>query len=543
MPVASVGTRVRASARLRSTPSTPPSFRRLRIAVTALFAFDGAVFGSWAARIPDVTVQVGATHATLGFALLCVSLGALASMQLTGVLAARFGSGLVAGVGVAATCLVVPLPGLATSVPQLCGALLLFGALTGLVNVAINSAGVAVEAMRPEKPLLTSLHAAFSFGGLAGAAVGGLASSLGPVEPHLLAVSVVGLAVTALAGPVLVTVGRTTAAAAPSVESEERDPKDGRRLVVLLGLIAGCTAFGEGALTDWGTLHLRETLHAAPGLAAVGYSGFSLAMACGRLSGGWLLGRLGETRLLAGGAVLAAAGMTGALLTTSPMVALAGFMLVGLGLANLFPIAIARAGARSGSRGVALASTVGYSGLLGGPPAIGFLAEHAGLPVALASVPLLALAAAGLALVVAAERPRLRLPARVVLPAGIRPSRLAGPVRAPFARLATAAARDVESAPGSGVLATAARAARSGRAGVGSAVRELPRTAPLRVVRTAHARFAATARPAILRGAAAVERAVASELPALTKAADGGTETKAPGAHIRAYPGLERLAA
>jgi hypothetical protein len=116
-------------------------------------------------------------------------------------------------------------------------------------------------------------------------------------------------------------------------------------------------------------------------------------------------------------------------------------------------------------------------------------------------------------------------------------------MRAPFARLATAAARDVQTAPGSGVLATAARAARSSRAGVGSAVRELPRTAPLRVVRTARARFAATARPAILRGAAAVERAVASELPALTNGADGGTDTKAPGAHIRAYPGLESLAA
>ncbi|MCW0215330.1 MAG: MFS transporter [Pseudonocardia sp.] len=542
MPVRTAGSRLRAPARLFPDLRTSPTFLRLRLAVTALFAFDGAVFGSWAARIPDVTAQVGATHATLGVALLCVSLGALATMQLTGVLAARFGSGLVAAVGVAGTCLVLPLPGLVTSLPQLCGALLLFGALTGLVNVAVNSVGVAVEAMRPEKPLLTSLHAAFSFGGLAGAAAGGLASSLGPVEPHLLAVSAVGLAVTALAGPALASVGRrapaSEAAAEPVDEPDTRGRKDGRRLVVLLGLIAGCTAFGEGALTDWGTLHLRETLHAAPGLAAAGYSGFSLAMACGRLSGGWLLRRLGETRLLTGGAVLAAAGMTGALLTSSPITALAGFLLVGLGLANLFPIAIARAGARSGSRGVALASTVGYTGLLGGPPAIGFLAEHAGLPVALASVPVLALVAAGLALAVAEQPARITLPATLEMPA-----RLVRPMRAPLARFATAAARDVERAPGPGVLATAARAAVAvGSTGVGS-VRRLPRTAPLRVVRSAHARFAATARPAILRGAAAVQRAAATELPALTDDTTTPRPSRAPGAHIRPYPGLEFLAA
>lgn len=179
MPVSPAGTRPHRALDLsggRSRTSVPPTFTRLRVAVTALFAFVGAVFGSWAARIPDVTEQVGATHATLGIALLCVSLGALASMQLTGLLAARCGSGRVVVGGVLGLCLVVPLPGLATTVPGLSAALLLFGVFTGLVNVAVNSAGVAVEARRPDRPLLPFLHAAFSLGGLAGAAAGGIAS-------------------------------------------------------------------------------------------------------------------------------------------------------------------------------------------------------------------------------------------------------------------------------------------------------------------------------------------------------------------------------
>src|SRR5215210_3106872 len=115
---------------------SPPSRRRALAAVTALFVFDGAVFGGWAARIPDVTTQVGASHTTLGLALLCVSVGALASMQLTGALCARLGAGRVATAAAVVLCLAVALPGLAATLPALAVALLGFGAATGAVNVA-----------------------------------------------------------------------------------------------------------------------------------------------------------------------------------------------------------------------------------------------------------------------------------------------------------------------------------------------------------------------------------------------------------------------
>ncbi|MHA6795164.1 MFS transporter [Pseudonocardia bannensis] len=406
----------------------PPSWRRLRWAIAALFAFDGFVFGSWAARIPDVTTQVGATESTLGIALLCVSLGALASMQLTGALCARLGSGPVGAISALLLATIVALPGFASSVPELCAALLVFGAVTGVVNVAANSLGVQAE-QRRSTPVLPSLHAGFSFGGLGGAAVGGLASTMGPVAPHLLVVAGAGLLLSAAIAPTLAAADpvrprlrRGTTADAPA--DRRRGTAFPRALVVTLGLIAGCTAYGEGALTDWGALHLRDTVHASPLVAAAGYAGFSLAMACGRLGGGALIRALGETRLLAGGALLAAAGMLVAVLSPTAWVAVAGFVVVGLGLANIFPIAIARAGAAGGAGGVALASTVGYSGLLGGPPLIGFLAAAAGLPFALATVSVLATVAAGLAVVVAAERPAVR--ARLVT-AG---SRLAASTRA-----------------------------------------------------------------------------------------------------------------
>jgi MFS family permease len=385
-----------------------PSPQRLRAAVTALFVLDGAVFGSWAARVPDVAAGVGADHRTLGIALLCLSLGALVCMRVTGTWCARFGAGRVAAVAAVAVSAGAVLPGLVTSVPGLCGALFVFGAATGMVNVAANSVGVEVEA-RVGRPILSGLHAGFSLGGLGGALLGGAVSSVLGVTAHLTLVAAAGLFVGAWALPTLVGARRTagTPRAPGRTAGARRRPT---AVLVVLGAIAGCTAFGEGALTDWGALLLREQLAAPATVAAAGYAGFSLAMAVGRLAGGRLLQAMGERRLLVGGTLLAAVGALAAVTTSSLAVALAGFVLVGLGLANVFPLAIARAGLLGGAKGIALSTTVGYTGLLGGPPVIGLLAESAGLAVAVGSVAVLALAAGVLVLTVSGERVRLPRP-------------------------------------------------------------------------------------------------------------------------------------
>jgi MFS family permease len=394
-------------------PATPLPLQQLRVAVAVLFALDGFVFGTWAARIPDVSAQVGASHSSLGIAVLCLSVGALASMQATGALSARLGAGRVSVVAAALVSVAMSLPGMATSVAQLCVALFFFGAATGAVNVAANSLGVQVEA-RWGRPLLPSLHAGFSFGGLAGALVGGLLSGFVGVAPHLVGVTVAGLALLAWIGPTLARADEAAPQAGAVASTEDRPGRRGgapTAVLVVLGAVAGCTAYGEGALTDWGALYLREDLGATPVLAAAGYAGFSLAMACGRLVGSKLVVQLGEERLLVGGALLAAAGMLIAACSGSVSVALAGFVLVGLGLANVFPLAIARAGALGGAGGVALASTVGYSGLLGGPPLLGFLAEYTGLSIALSTVSFFAVVAAVLVRSLGGEPVSVRRPA------------------------------------------------------------------------------------------------------------------------------------
>jgi hypothetical protein len=283
---------------------------------------------------------------------------------------------------------------------------------------------------------MPGFHAAWSFGGLAGAGIGGLlAPHLSPLR-HLALAAAGGALVTIVAGRALLTSPEPEPAtslpapappssAAPSspaspspassspgssspgtpvpavigppAESRWQTPLRLARLVGVLGLIALCAAYDEGAIGDWGALHLSKDLHASAGLAATGYAAFALAEACGRMSGTALLERFGRTRVLVTGGLTACAGMLLAALAPDVWLALIGFAATGLGLANLFPVAVARAGLQAGASGVAVASTLGYSGFLLGPPCIGFLANEFGLRTGLTTLSFLGLAAAVIA--------------------------------------------------------------------------------------------------------------------------------------------------
>ncbi|MGK5694232.1 MFS transporter [Streptomyces sp. URMC 128] len=378
-----------------AVPGDGNSLTRLRTAITVFFALDGFVFAGWVVRIPAIKEQTDASASALGLALLGVSAGAVVTMVLTGRLCRRFGNHRVTVVCAVLLSLSVALPPLTHSALALGLVLLVFGAAYGGINVAFNSAAVdLVAAMR--RPIMPSFHAAFSLGGMVGAGLGALAAgSLSPTR-HLLLLTVTGLLVTAVAGPVLL---RHEPPAPPEPERPAQDaPRrlDGRTrgLVFVFGLIAGCTAYGEGALADWGALHLEEDLAASPGAAAIGYSCFALAMTVGRLTGTTLLERLGRTRTVVAGGATAAAGMLLGSLAPALWAALLGYAVTGIGLANLFPVAVERAGALAGPGGVATASTLGYGGMLLGPPAIGFMADWFSLPAALTSVAVLAAVAA-----------------------------------------------------------------------------------------------------------------------------------------------------
>ncbi|WP_433894009.1 MFS transporter [Streptomyces sp. CA-111067] len=438
--------------RSHHTPAPEPQLRRLRIALTVFFAVDGFLFAGWVVRIPAIKAQTGASAGQLGLALLGVSVGAVATMMITGGLCRRFGSERITVVTAVLLALSIALPPRTHSALALGLVLLVFGVGYGGLNVAMNSVAVdLVAALR--RPVMSSFHAAYSLGALIGAGLGGLlAPHLSP-STHLLLLTPIGLLTVALAGRPLIahplrgtrgagvvaqaepeavipeqTAGagsRPTGSAGPQptgstvsqpagsaalvqagssgpvqTESAGPVPQSGQRiglLVVVFGLIAACSAYGEGALAEWGALHVQQDLHTGPGLAAVGYACVTLAMTFGRLTGSALLIRIGQTRALVLGGLTAAAGMLVAALAPFVALVMLGFAITGLGLANLFPTAIARAGALTGPTGVAAASTFGYGGMLLGPPSIGFLTDALGLPVALTTVSVLATMAAVIA--------------------------------------------------------------------------------------------------------------------------------------------------
>ncbi|GLV77809.1 MFS transporter [Streptomyces hygroscopicus] len=376
---------------------TDRDLSRLRAAITAFFFLDGFVFAGWVARIPAIKDRTSASEGALGLALLGVSAGGTATMMATGRLCRRFGNHpttVAAGALLAAS---VALPPLTHSALALGLVLLVFGTGFGALNVAMNSAAVdLIAALR--RPVMPGFHAAFSLGGMAGAGLGGLiAAHLSPAR-HLSLLALFGLLLAAVAGRTLISLPAPVPPGGPGPAAEPGPgtapggarPDGARWLVAVFGLIALCTAYGEGAMADWAALHLHQDLDASAGLAAAGYSVFALMMAVGRLSGTVLLERLGQTSTLIAGGVTAAAGMLLGSLAPTIWLALLGFAVTGLGLANLFPVAIARAGALTGPGGVAAASTLGYCGMLLGPPTIGFLADWYSLPTALTTVAALA---------------------------------------------------------------------------------------------------------------------------------------------------------
>ncbi|CAN5861571.1 MFS transporter [soil metagenome] len=357
-----------------------PVLRVPRLAVLGVFFVNGVIIGTWVVRIPAIKDELGLGEGLLGLALLGAAFGALLAMPLVGALVSRFGSRRVVGTTALLLALSLILPALAPSLLFLVLALVMVGAANGGLDVSMNAQAVAVE-RGYGRPIMSSFHAAWSFGGIAGAALGGLLASrgVGPL-PHFSVVAVLTAIAFACAYGALLP--------SQADASEEGAPAFARptRALFGLGVMAFCVLLGEGAMGDWSAVYLDDTLRTGPGFAAAGYAAFSLSMAFGRLFGDKLTERLGPVTLVRSCGALAAVGLGIALAAAQPLVALVGFACAGAGFSIVFPTALSAAGrTRNMATGPALAavSTAAYTGFLIGPPFIGFLAELTGLGYAL----------------------------------------------------------------------------------------------------------------------------------------------------------------
>lgn len=368
-----------------------------RSAVFTVFVLNGAVFGSWAARVPALAAQVGADPGGLGLSLFGISVGLICAAPIAARLCAVFGARALVILGAVGGCVVLPLLGLTTDPLQLGLVLFVLGLTVGLLDVSMNIAAVAVT-RELDRPLMPVFHAGFSIGGLVGSVGAALAAAggVGPLWQFLVA-GAVGLVVTlAVSSSLPVAEGERSRARAGEELSSGPTPIK-RPALWLLAAIALCSAIAEGASADWTALFLVRERGVADALAAAGYAVFSIAMAVTRLSGERAERRWGPYRLLACGAALAAVGLFAAVLVPSAPVGYVGFALAGIGLAFSFPVTMGLAGkvgqradGTGGEREIGFVTTIAYSGFLAGPPLIGQVAQLTNLAVALGVAALIA---------------------------------------------------------------------------------------------------------------------------------------------------------
>ena len=363
---------------------------RARRATALVFAVHGCVAGSFAARLPWIAAHVRIDVGHLGLALLMPGVSAMLAMPFSGRLAHHYAFRPLVAVTIVAWCASLVLPSLPTSLPLLCVALLVFGAAAGIADMAMNAEGVLVE-REFGRSVMSSFHGFWSVGVLVGSAGSALASRA-EIDTRLqfLLVAVVLAAAGATASRFLIgdeTAGLTEAPPAFALPT---------RPVLLIGLVGLCAVFGEQAGTDWSALFIKRELGGSASTAALAVSAFAATMAGVRLIGDRVIRRLGPVVTVRVSGVCAAAGALAVVLAPNLAVGLAGFALLGIGVAVVVPLVFAAAG-RVGShpaRSIAGVAGIAYGSGLAAPGVIGGIASAASLKVSFCIV-------AGLVMVVA----------------------------------------------------------------------------------------------------------------------------------------------
>ena len=357
------------------------NFTAASVAVAGYFFVVGLIMGGWAAEIPIAKEQLGGGDGLFGTALLSIAAGAIVAMPLAGALINRFGSRLLVTVAGFVYCAAYLGPVMATNLPvfMLCG--FAFGAAMGLTDVAMNTQGLAIERLA-RKPLMSRLHGMYSAGCLLGAFIGGaLIDGVGDTG-QAMTMSFAGLVLLLVARPFLLPAGidkglSTTHFGLPT------------RATLGLGILCFMTLLIEGAFTDWSGIYLQHYQALDTGSAAAGFGLFSGGMALSRFLGDRVRIIIGSVHLVRSSALLTFIGLIGALQAPDPLLAISMFALAGIGIGNLAPILFAGGGRlepKAPGRGIAAVTTLGYAGLLIGPPMIGFLADGVSLQLALWSL-------------------------------------------------------------------------------------------------------------------------------------------------------------
>ncbi|WP_344480734.1 MFS transporter [Nonomuraea monospora] len=372
----------------------------------------GAIAGTVSTRIPWIQDHLSLDPRTLGLALLCPPIGAFIGMPMAGRLAYRFGTRAATRALLAAWCVVLALPALAPSPAWLFAVFFLSGVGAGMSDITMNAHAVVLE-RRLGRSIMSGLHGMWAVGSLAAGGVGTLAAQAGvDARIHLGVAAAVLLVLHGLAGRGLLRDGD------PGVTPQDA-PAPRRfalpsRAILPLGLVGFCAVFAEGASANWAAVYLTHVTDAGPGVAAAGYTVLMLCMAGTRLMGDRVIRLLGPVTAVRAGGVVAVIGGLTVVTARVPALGMAGFALIGLGVAVVMPLVMAAAGntGTNASEGVTGVATITYMSGMIAPPITGWLAGSLSYPAAFTMI----------TCVVAV----MTLLARVVRPSGVASAQPAG---------------------------------------------------------------------------------------------------------------------
>lgn len=360
---------------------------RHRIAVKIAFFVNGFLFANWVSRLPRIQDLYSADDGTIGVVLLASSIGAVGAMPFTGWMIIRNGSRRITLLAAFLYCMVIPFISLAPGIIALAILFFLMGIVTGMLDVAMNAQAILVE-QEYKKSIMTSFHALFSIGMMLGAGCAALFTDIGiDLTYHFLIVVCASI-------PAVGWMSRNLVQDKPGLPARLEGPlfRLPNRSLIGIGIITFCCMIGEGSMSDWSVNYMENIVGASKTFAPIGLSAFATSMTLGRIFGDKIRMRLGDQKMIIAGGLMAICGIALSIFFPEPYIAITGFFLVGLGLSCIVPIAYSIAGNTKElppGVGLAMVTTVGYSGFLIGPPLIGFIADWQNLRIALCAIAVL----------------------------------------------------------------------------------------------------------------------------------------------------------
>jgi MFS family permease len=355
-----------------------------RIAVKIAFFLNGFILANWQSRLPRIQDMFKADDGLIAMVLFCMAFGAVIAMPFTGYVIIRNGSRRVTLISVIAYALMIAFIPVMPGIIALMGLFLITGVITGMLDVAMNAQAVIVE-QQYRKPIMTSFHAMFSVGMALGAWCGALFADLEfALLNHFTLIATLSLIAAFW-------VSRNLIHDKPEKNAVHEGPlfRIPNKVLISVGVIAFCCMIGEGAMSEWSVNYMENIARSTRKLAPLALSAFATAMTIGRMFGDRVRIAVGDAKLIMFGGLIASIGLSITLLYPIPYPTIAGLFLVGLGLSTIVPITYSIAGNAKGlpsGVGIAMVTTVGYSGFLFGPPIIGFISDAYNLRVGLSVV-------------------------------------------------------------------------------------------------------------------------------------------------------------